>query len=145
MRYSFGNVYYDKFWFFRNIYTVSKPLLGLILLNENKFFTEIKQQLLYGHTQAKQAILSTALDNLMTGIDRTLTESNKENFTQNITQFRSDIQDSLNVNNTELSSIPVSSSSSSTISTNVPVTINISNLIPSSSSTAAPVEELMTL
>ncbi len=80
----------------------------------------------------------------MTGIDRTLTESNKENFTQNITQFRSDIQDSLNVNNIELSSIPVSSSSSSTISTNVPVTINISNLI-SSSSTAAPVEELMTL
>jgi hypothetical protein len=112
-------------------------------LNENKFFTEIKQQLLYGHTQAKQAILSTALDNLMTGIDRTLTESNKENFTQNITQFRSDIQDSLNVNNTELSSTSVSSSSS-TISTNVPITIAISNLIPSSSMTA-PVEELMTL
>jgi hypothetical protein len=131
------------FLIFRNIYAISKPLLGLILLNENKFFTEIKQQLLYGHTQAKQAILSTALDNLMTGIDRTLTESNKENFTQNITQFRSDIQDSLNVNNTELSSIPVSSSSS-TISTNIPVTIAISNLIPSSSMTA-PVEELMTL
>jgi len=131
------------FLIFRNIYAISKPLLGLILLNENKFFTEIKQQLLYGHTQAKQAILSTALDNLMTGIDRTLTESNKENFTQNITQFRSDIQDSLNVNNTELSSTSVSSSSS-TISTNVPITIAISNLIPSSSMTA-PVEELMTL
>jgi hypothetical protein len=129
-------------FFFRNIYSVSKPLLGLILLNENKFFTEIKQQLLYGHTQAKQAVLSTALDSLMTGIDRTLTESNKENFTQNITQFRSDIQDSLNVNNPESSSIPVSSSS--TNSTNVPVTIAISNLIPSSSTTA-PVEELMTL
>ncbi|CAF3141426.1 unnamed protein product [Rotaria socialis] len=126
----------------KNIYTVSKPLLGLILLNENNFFTEIKQQLLYGHTQAKQAILSTALDNLMRGIDRTLKESNKENFTQNITQFRSDIQESLNVNNTELSSIPVSSSS--TLPTNVPVTIAISNLIPSSSTTA-PVEELMTL
>jgi hypothetical protein len=78
----------------------------------------------------------------MTGIDRTLTEANKENFTQNITQFRSDIQDSLNVNNPESSSIPVSSSS--TNSTNVPVTIAISNLIPSSSTTA-PVEELMTL
>jgi hypothetical protein len=127
---------------FRNIYSISKPLLGLILLNENKFFTEIKQQLLYGHTQAKQAVLSTALDSLMTGIDRTLTEANKENFTQNITQFRSDIQDSLNVNNPESSSIPVSSSS--TNSTNVPVTIAISNLIPSSSTTA-PVEELMTL
>ncbi len=97
---------------------------------------------MYGHTQAKQAVLSTALDSLMTGIDRTLTESNKENFTQNITQFRSDIQDSLNVNNPESSSIPVSSSS--TNSTNVPVTIAISNLIPSSSTTA-PVEELMTL
>ncbi len=128
----------------RNIYTVSKPLLGLILLNENQFFTEIKQQLLYGHTQAKQAILSTALDTLMTGIDRTLTESNKDNFTQNLTQFRSDIQDSLQVTNPELSTTPISSSSSSTISTNVPVTISIANRIPSSS-TSAPVEELMTL
>ena len=129
--------------FFRNIYTVSKPLLGLILLNENKFFTVIKQQLLYGHTQAKQAVLSTALDSLMTGIDRTLTEANKENFTQNMTQFRSDIQDSLNVHLPEPSpSIPVSSTA--TNSTNVPVTIAIANLIPSSSTTA-PVEELMTL
>ncbi|CAF1465907.1 unnamed protein product [Adineta steineri] len=127
----------------KNIYTVSKPLLGLILLNENKFFTEIKQQLLYGHTQVKQAVLSTALDNLMTGIDRTLTESNKENFTQNITQFRSDIQDSLNVTDTKSSSTSVPSSSS-IISTNIPVTIAVSNLIPSSSTTA-PVEELMTL
>ncbi|UJR08964.1 hypothetical protein I4U23_013215 [Adineta vaga] len=128
----------------RNIYTISKPLLGLILLNENNFFTEIKQQLLFGHTQAKQAILSTALDNLMVGIDRTLTESNKENFTQNITQFRSDIQDSINTTNTELSSASVLRPSS-VISSNVPVTIAISNLIPSSSSTTAPVEELMTL
>jgi hypothetical protein len=140
--------------FFRNIYAVSKPLLGLILLNENQFFTEIKQQLLYGHTQAKQAVLSTALDKLMTGIDRTLTQINKEHFTQNITQFRNDIQDSLRgmmINNNDLSSsisaIPLSSSflsSASTIATNVPVTIAISTLIPSSSTTA-PVEELMTL
>ncbi|CAF0882487.1 unnamed protein product [Adineta steineri] len=113
----------------KNIYAVSKPLLGLILLNENQFFTEIKQQLLYGHTQAKQAVLSTALDKLMTGIDRTLTQVNKEHFTQNITQFRNDIQDSLRA---------------SAIAANVPVTIAISTLIPSSSSTA-PVEELMTL
>ncbi|CAF3731001.1 unnamed protein product, partial [Rotaria magnacalcarata] len=49
-----------------------------------------------------------------------------------------------NVNNTELSSIPVLLSSSSTLPANVPVTIAISNLVPSSSTTA-PVEELMTL
>jgi hypothetical protein len=126
----------------------------LILLNENQFFTEIKQQLLYGHTQAKQAVLSTALDKLMTGIDRTLTQINKEHFTQNITQFRNDIQDSLRgmmINNNDISSsissLPLSSSflsSASTIATNVPVTIAISTLIPSSSTTA-PVEELMTL
>ncbi|CAF4259079.1 unnamed protein product [Rotaria socialis] len=139
----------------KNIYAVSKPLLGLILLNENQFFTEIKQQLLYGHTQAKQAVLSTALDKLMTGIDRTLTQVNKEHFTQNITQFRNDIQDSLrgmminNINDlsSSMSSIPFSSSflsTASAIATNVPVTIAISTLIPSSSS-AAPVEELMTL
>lgn len=140
--------------YIRNIYAVSKPLLGLILLNENQFFTEIKQQLLYGHTQAKQAILSTALDKLMTGIDRTLTQVNKEHFTQNITQFRNDIQDSLrgmminsNDSSSSMLSAPFSSSflsSASTIATNVPVTIAISTLIPSSSS-AAPVEELMTL
>ncbi len=126
----------------------------MILLNENQFFTEIKQQLLYGHTQAKQAVLSTALDKLMTGIDRTLTQINKEHFTQNITQFRNDIQDSLRgmmINNNDISSsissLPLSSSflsSASTIATNVPVTIAISTLIPSSSTTA-PVEELMTL
>lgn len=126
----------------KNIYTISKPLLGLILLNENKFFTDIKQQLLYGHTQVKQAVLSTALDNLMTGIDRTLTEANKENFTQNIIQFRSDIQESLNVNIETSQGNTVSSTMNST---NVPITINISNLIPSSSATTAPVEELMTL
>lgn len=136
---------------------MSKPLLGLILLNENQFFTEIKQQLLYGHTQAKQAILSTALDKLMTGIDRTLTQLNKEHFTQNITQFRNDIQDSLRgmmINNPDMtssfSSIPISSSfltSASTIASNVPVTIAISTLIPSSStsSSTVPLEELMTL
>ena len=140
----------------RNIYAVSKPLLGLVLLNENQFFTEIKQQLLFGHTQAKQVVLSAALDNLMTGIDRTLTQINKEHFTQNITKFRSDIQDSLRgmmINNNELpsalSSMPLSSSflsSASSIATNVPVTIAISTLIPStSSSSTVAVEELMTL
>jgi phosphoglycerate-specific signal transduction histidine kinase len=91
----------------------------------------------------------------MTGIDRTLTQINKEHFTQNITQFRNDIQDSLRgmINNTNdlsssITSIPLSSSflsSASTLSTNIPVTIAISTLIPSSSSTTAPVEELMTL
>jgi hypothetical protein len=91
----------------------------------------------------------------MTGIDRTLTQINKEHFTQNITQFRNDIQDSLrgmmiNNNNdlsSSISSIPLSSSflsSASTIASNVPVTIAISTLIPSSSTTP-PVEELMTL
>lgn len=124
-------------------------------MNENQFFTEIKQQLLYGHTQAKQAVLSTALDKLMTGIDRTLTQVNKEHFTQNITQFRNDIQDSLRgmmINNNDLSSSSSSSlsyassflSTASTIATNIPVTIAISTLLPSSSTTA-PVEELMTL
>lgn len=139
---------------FRNIYAVSKPLLGLILLNENQFFTDIKQQLLFGHTQAKQAVLSTALDKLMTGIDRNLTQVNKEHFTQNITQFRNDIQDSLRgtlmttSDRASLSSsVTLSSSflsSASTVASTMPVTIAISTLIPSSSA-AAPVEELMTL
>ena len=93
----------------------------------------------------------------MTGIDRTLTQTNKDRFTQNITQFRNDIQDSqrgMMINkNDSISSVtflPISSSflsSASTIATNVPVIIPISSLISSSSSssTTAPVEELMTL
>jgi hypothetical protein len=131
---------------FRNIYGVAKPLLGLILLNENQFFTEIKQQLLHGHTPVKQTSLSTALDNLMTGIDRTLNDRNKENFTQNLIQFRNDIQDSLrNADDPLLSS--ASNSSSAGPSINIPVTITVSNLISSSASTSAMavVEELMTL
>lgn len=91
-------------------------------------------------------MLSAALDSLMTGIDRTLTEANKENFTQNITQFRNDIQDSMNINNPE-ASVNASLPSTAMASSNVPVTISIPNLIATSSSATAtaPVEELMTL
>ena len=124
----------------RNIYAAAKPLLGLILLNENQFFAEIKQQLLYGHSQVKQTVLSAALDKLMSGIDRTLTENNKESFTQNLTQFRNDIQDSMRIHDDELSSAPVLLSDTRT-SADTPIVM--SNLLPSAS--AAPAEELMTL
>jgi hypothetical protein len=127
----------------RDIYAVAKPLLGLILLNENQFFTEIKQQLLYGHAQVKQTNLSIALDNLMIGIDRTLTERNKENFIQNLIQFRNEIQDSLrNADDHLLLSSSISSSTGSSI--RIPMNnISISNQLPLSSYMTS-LEELMT-
>ena len=124
----------------RNIYAASKPLLGLILLNENQFFTEIRQQLLYGHSQVKQTVLSAALDKLMSGIDRTLSENNKESFTQNLTQFRNDIQDSMRIHDDELSSVPALPSDART---SADTRIGMPTLLLSTS--AAPTEELMTL
>ena len=127
----------------KNIYTAAKPLLGLILLNENQFFTEIKQQLLFGHTPAKQASLAGALENLMTGIDRTLIEKNKENFTQNLLQFRNEIQDS----SRNADDPSASAASTGMTSMNIPVTIAVANSVPSSASSSniIAVEELMTL
>lgn len=127
------------FLFQRNIYTLAKPLLGLILLNENKFFTEIKQQLLYGHPQQRQATLSTALDNLMMGIDRNLNERNKENFSQNLIQFRNDIQDS-NTNTDEQNASSNSISSTVGVSVHIPVSVSSSNSVPRTEAFVSPLE-----
>jgi hypothetical protein len=128
-------------FFIRNIYSIAKPLLGLILLNESKFFNEIKQQLLFGHSQVKQNNLSNALDNLMTGIDRNLAERNKENFTQNLVQFRNETQEA--TINADEAFVPLGTTSSSTgPSIHIPVTIVMSNMIPVSASGAA-TEDLM--
>lgn len=135
------SIFNEKFFVsFRNIYTAAKPLIGLILLNENQFFTEIKQQILFGHTPSKQATLSSALESLMTGIDRTLTEKNKENFTQNLLQFRNEIQDSL-----RNADDPIASATSTGItSMNIPVTIVATSSIPSASPNILSLAEFMT-
>lgn len=85
----------------------------------------------------------------MTGIDRTLTQANKEHFTQNVTQFRNDIQDSLRRKSIDRLFSTSSSKTkilflASSVVNSIPVTMSTSTLIPTYSSSAA-IEELMTL
>ncbi|CAF1194269.1 unnamed protein product, partial [Didymodactylos carnosus] len=123
----------------------------LILLNENHFFNEIKKQLLYGHPIQKQQALSTALEKLMNGIDRTLSSMNKEHFTQNISLFRKDIQDTLKLN--QISSNDQNNNNCDSnvvggdqIAFNVLLTQSrITQTIPSLGSTSSIVNEMMTM
>ncbi|PSN46003.1 Exportin-7 [Blattella germanica] len=60
----------------RNQWSMSRPLLGLILLNE-------------------EAAMANWFENLMDGIERNLLTKNRDRFTQNLSMFRRDINDSL--------------------------------------------------
>ncbi|CAF0766188.1 unnamed protein product [Didymodactylos carnosus] len=142
-----NSIIYDEC---KNMYSISKPLLGLILLNENQFFNDIKKQLLYGHPIQKQQALSTALEKLMNGIDRTLTSINKEHFTQNITLFRKDIQDALKLNETNSNdqnnnNCFSGSSGDQTTFTMLPIQSGITQTIPSLVPTSSIANEMMTM
>merc|ERR1712062_71365 len=78
----------------RNQWSMSRPLLGLILLNED-YFQQLRDQIAQTQNSRFQAKVSKALHNLMEGIERTLLTKNRDRFTQNLSVFRRDINDSL--------------------------------------------------
>ncbi|XP_026472261.1 exportin-7 isoform X1 [Ctenocephalides felis] len=78
----------------RNQWSMSRPLLGLILLNED-FFNEMRANLIAQQPRDKQAAMAQWFDNLMEGIERNLLTKNRDRFTQNLSMFRRDINDSL--------------------------------------------------
>jgi len=79
----------------RNQWSMSRPLLGLILLNED-YFQQLRDQLIQSQpVQAKQSSMATWFKNLMEGIERNLLTKNRDRFTQNLSVFRRDINDSL--------------------------------------------------
>uniref|UniRef100_A0A8D0ED84 RAN binding protein 17 n=2 Tax=Salvator merianae TaxID=96440 RepID=A0A8D0ED84_SALMN len=78
----------------RNQWSVSRPLLGLILLNE-KYFSELRASLINSHPASKQEFLHQCFSNLMEGVERNLLVKNRDRFTQNMSVFRRDMTETL--------------------------------------------------
>ncbi|XP_050294230.1 exportin-7 isoform X2 [Anthonomus grandis grandis] len=86
----------------RNQWSMSRPLLGLILLNED-YFAQMRESIIRSQPPDKQADMARWFENLMDGIERNLLTKNRDRFTQNLSMFRRDITESLkgpNVNST---------------------------------------------
>ncbi|KAF9187737.1 hypothetical protein BGZ51_001122 [Haplosporangium sp. Z 767] len=70
-----------------NYWSLSRPLLGLILLNRD-FFIEYTNSFIQAQLPDRQESIRTAVNDLMEGIEYNLTTLNRDRFTQNITTFR---------------------------------------------------------
>ena len=88
----------------RNQGSMSRPLLGLILLNEEyfkvvwtmKYKTKLnccvqglRDQIIGSQQADKRGSMMTWFDSLMEGIERNLLTKNRDRFTQNLSVFRS--------------------------------------------------------
>ncbi|XP_040429550.1 ran-binding protein 17 isoform X4 [Cygnus olor] len=78
----------------RNQWSVSRPLLGLILLNE-KYFSELKATLINSQPDSKREVLDQCFRNLMEGVEQNLLVKNRDRFTQNMSVFRRDMVEAL--------------------------------------------------
>ncbi|XP_074108338.1 ran-binding protein 16 isoform X1 [Cotesia typhae] len=78
----------------RNQWSMSRPLLGLILLNE-EYFGQLRENIIRSQPVDKQAAMAQWFENLMDGIEPNLLTKNRDRFTQNLSMFRRDINDSL--------------------------------------------------
>ncbi|XP_048356073.1 ran-binding protein 17 isoform X3 [Sphaerodactylus townsendi] len=93
----------------KNQWSVSRPLLGLILLNE-KYFSELRASLINSQPADKQEVLQQCFRNLMDGIEQNLLVKNRDRFTQNVSVFRRDIAETLRCEGaSELSSLEMMS------------------------------------
>lgn len=61
----------------RNQWSMSRPLLGLILLNE-EYFNQLRQNIIQQQPPDKQASMAQWFDNLMEGIERNLLTKNRD-------------------------------------------------------------------
>ncbi|XP_065590543.1 ran-binding protein 17 [Cyrtonyx montezumae] len=78
----------------RNQWSVSRPLLGLILLNE-KYFSELRATLINSQPGSKRQALEQCFRNLMEGVEQNLLVKNRDRFTQNMSVFRRDVAEAL--------------------------------------------------
>lgn len=78
----------------RNQWSMSRPLLGLILLNE-EYFQSLRERVISLQPPERQSAMAACFDNLMDGIQRNLQQRNRDNFTKNLSVFRRDINNSL--------------------------------------------------
>ncbi|XP_017850669.1 ran-binding protein 16 isoform X2 [Drosophila busckii] len=74
----------------RNQWSMSRPLLVLILLYED-YYRGLKESIIRGQPLEKQQTMAQWFDDLMLGIERNVSSKNKEKFTQNLSTFRRDV------------------------------------------------------
>lgn len=74
-----------------NQWSLSRPMLSLILINE-PLYNDIRNQIIASQPIDKQAHLSTCLQKLMTDVQFTLEPKNRDKFTQNLTIVRHDFR-----------------------------------------------------
>ncbi|CAJ0949288.1 unnamed protein product, partial [Ranitomeya imitator] len=78
----------------RNQWSMSRPLLGLILLNE-KYFSDLRRSIVSSQPPEKQQAMHLCFENLMEGIEGNLLTKNRDRFTQNLSAFRREVNDSM--------------------------------------------------
>ena len=74
-----------------NQWSLSRPMLSLILINE-QIFNGLKAQILATQPPDQQRRLAGCFDKLMADVTRTLEPKNRDKFTQNLTVFRHDFR-----------------------------------------------------
>lgn len=77
---------------YHNPYTMSRPLLGLILLYED-YFRQLRENVIRMQPVERQPLMDQWFEKLMEGVDRNLLTKNRNRFTQNLSMFRRDIND----------------------------------------------------
>ncbi|XP_061393190.1 ran-binding protein 16 [Musca vetustissima] len=74
----------------KNQWSMSRPLLVLILLYED-YFRTLKENILRAQPIEKQQIMAQCFEDLMNGIERNVSSKNKEKFIHNLSSFRRDV------------------------------------------------------
>ena len=88
----------------RNQWSMSRPLLGLILVNEDHF-NKMRQEIIRNQSTEKQSTMAQWFDHLMEGIERNLLTKNRDKFTHNLCRFRQEINESIKNSNENTVSI----------------------------------------
>jgi len=96
----------------RNQWSMSRPLLALILLNE-EYFGKLRTSIISNQSVDKQPAMERCFTNLMEGIECSLLSKNRDKFTQNLSVFRRDVNDSLKSETKSTTIIPTSQSNGS--------------------------------
>lgn len=74
-----------------NQWSLSRPMLSLILVNE-QIFNDLKQQIVSTQPVDRQQRLAGCFSKLMTDVSRSIESKNRDKFTQNLTIFRHDFR-----------------------------------------------------
>jgi len=71
---------------FSSTWSISRPLLGLVLLHE-QYFMQLKEKLVSGQIEERRPKLRGYFDELMQGVESNLQTKNKDHFTRNLYNF----------------------------------------------------------